>query len=651
MKPVNSTFIQSMVAIMAIFLSVQLTYSQTCITCDNNNIKAGFGNAVNSAYSNQSILGNGNTTGRNNAVAIGTASQANWSHSYVFGSSSVTNGMHAYAIGSNAVAQSTSSFAIGNYAKSMFGNAHSIGNFTTSNQVGAYVFGLGISDVYPLINNTTNSLVIGFKSQYPTLFVSETASGNQSGRVGIGNVTDPQAKLHIRADAGEDASLLLEPTGVGTFGILKFADNAHSIKAKAGQNFIFSAPEGKSFVFENGRMGVGIENPQYSLEVNGDVNLTNGNFLINGQSINCGSGYWQGGSGNDIYFNAGNVAIGGTTANATFQVTGNMNIGNNPTGTTGINAFVGGKNSIASGNYSFAFGENVKATMSYAFAGGRNTEANNLVAIALGYEVRANATGSVAIGNFVETGGGTSVVIGSGYQTNRLANNIPSSLMIGFKSTLPTFFVSESSGMNATGKIGIGNVTDPQTKLHIRADAGEDADILLEPGGEDQTALLRLGQNNSISAKDGSDMHFETTADKAFVFHQGDIFLEDIQSGIIMKSPNGQCWRGTLNDQGTLNFAQTTCPEGTSTAVQSHNSDKLMLVYPNPASHSLSVETRLSGRQGTLAVLSAAGFRLSEQSVNTGKTIVQLEAYAAGTYILQLEIDGQVAESTKFVKK
>jgi hypothetical protein len=82
-------------------------------------------------------------------------------------------------------------------AKSMYGNAHSIGNFTTSNQVGAYVFGLGISDMSPLINNITNSLVIGFKSQYPTLFISETGANKQSGRVGIGNVTDPQAKLLV----------------------------------------------------------------------------------------------------------------------------------------------------------------------------------------------------------------------------------------------------------------------------------------------------------------------------------------------------------------------------------------------------------------------------------------------------------------------
>ena len=130
------------VAIMIILsMIVQIGYSQ-CLNCDvsKSNISAGYNNSLNSTWTNQSILGSGNTTNRNNAVAIGSNSQANWSHSYVFGSFSVTNGMHAYVIGSNSVAQTTSSFAFGNYAKSMFGNAHSIGNFTTSNQVGAYVW-------------------------------------------------------------------------------------------------------------------------------------------------------------------------------------------------------------------------------------------------------------------------------------------------------------------------------------------------------------------------------------------------------------------------------------------------------------------------------------------------------------------------------
>ncbi len=40
----------------------------------------------------------------------------------------------------------------------------------------------------------------------------------------------------------------------------------------------------------------------------------------------------------------------------------------------------------------------------------------------------------------------------------------------------------------------------------------------------------------------------------------GDVNITDIGSGIIMKSPNGQCWKVTVTNTGTFNSAQITCP-------------------------------------------------------------------------------------------
>jgi hypothetical protein len=40
----------------------------------------------------------------------------------------------------------------------------------------------------------------------------------------------------------------------------------------------------------------------------------------------------------------------------------------------------------------------------------------------------------------------------------------------------------------------------------------------------------------------------------------GDIYINDIDRGIIMKSPDGQCWRGTLDNSGTLQFNAVACP-------------------------------------------------------------------------------------------
>lgn len=40
----------------------------------------------------------------------------------------------------------------------------------------------------------------------------------------------------------------------------------------------------------------------------------------------------------------------------------------------------------------------------------------------------------------------------------------------------------------------------------------------------------------------------------------GDVYIEDINKGIIMKSPDGNCWRGTLDNSGKLNFSSVACP-------------------------------------------------------------------------------------------
>ena len=40
----------------------------------------------------------------------------------------------------------------------------------------------------------------------------------------------------------------------------------------------------------------------------------------------------------------------------------------------------------------------------------------------------------------------------------------------------------------------------------------------------------------------------------------GDVNIEQIGSGIIMKSPNGQCWRVTIDDSGNFVKTAIACP-------------------------------------------------------------------------------------------
>jgi hypothetical protein len=313
-------------------------------------------------------------------------------------------------------------------------------------------------------------------------------------------------------------------------------------------------PDGRSIFFNKGYVGIGTWAPFFMLDVEGDVGTTKltikqayslpttattKDHFLNGLgewAVPAGGGgggdcYWEGGLGKGIFFNKGNVGIGTpyNNANARLQVVGNMNVGNNPhTGSLiGENAFVGGLNSIASGNTSFSFGRESKATHMYAVAIGFKAEATSEMAVAIGYINKATAESTYLFGERLSAGSSGAFVIGRGASSvNSLQNNVNNSLMMGFNSNVPTFFIGPSSGAGTTGRIGIGNMTDPQDKLHIKADATETATIRLEPTattGNFRFAHIYMGMH-SISAANNANMVFTTpAANRHFVFENGNV--------------------------------------------------------------------------------------------------------------------------------
>lgn len=164
----------------------------------------------------------------------------------------------------------------------------------------------------------------------------------------------------------------------------------------------------------------------------------------------------------------------------------------------------GSNQNVVSGNYSATLGIGCEATGSYSFASGFYAKANASSTLAMGKYVRARATNAIVIG----TGSNNT-------DTKALVNGIPNSLMIGFNSSVPTFFVSNSSGFNTTGKIGIGCVTSPQSKLHIKSDANEDAGIILEPTDNANKAYFQIyDANHRISVDKDKGMSLVSMNDK-----------------------------------------------------------------------------------------------------------------------------------------
>ncbi|MDD4374813.1 MAG: hypothetical protein PHG67_12920, partial [Bacteroidales bacterium] len=201
----------------------------------------------------------------------------------------------------------------------------------------------------------------------------------------------------------------------------------------------------------------------------------------------------------------------------------------------------------ASGLYSSAIGNGNSASGNYSFAGGFNSSAEGTASFAFGNRVIAAGATSLALGRFLRTNTSPAIVIGTGYDIdNPLINNIPNSFMVGFNSNLPTFTVSDSWGINRTGRIGIGNVTDPQAKLHIRADEGEDANLLLESTSANKSAVIMLGENHQIAARADNDLLFTSSESAGFAFENGSFRVGTAEQ------PQQISLHGSINAEGLL---------------------------------------------------------------------------------------------------
>jgi len=116
----------------------------------------------------------------------------------------------------------------------------------------------------------------------------------------------------------------------------------------------------------------------------------------------------------------------------------------------------------------------------------------------------------------------------------------------------------------------------------------------------------------------------------------GDVYIQDINYGIIMKSPNGQCWRGTLNDQGNLQFAVVTCPGLTTGNKPEIEAPKKIRIYPNPASTHLHIESEQELRNALVLISSLDGRSIKSQQVAGNAAMLDISGLARGAYIVNI---------------
>jgi trimeric autotransporter adhesin len=162
-------------------------------TLSGNSSSTGINNTGTGAYSFSS--GAYNTTSGAYSNALGYNNIASGSYSFAAVRNAQAAGIYSVALGYQTQAIGHFSSAYGFYSEATGSYSFAYGKYVKASNTDAYVMGAGFSG-NKLENNIANSLMIGFNSNIPTVFVGPSSGIGTTGNVGIGS-TSPTAKLHV----------------------------------------------------------------------------------------------------------------------------------------------------------------------------------------------------------------------------------------------------------------------------------------------------------------------------------------------------------------------------------------------------------------------------------------------------------------------
>jgi hypothetical protein len=399
------------------------------------------------------------------ATAMGQNTTASGPFSTAMGASSIASGNASLATGFMTEASADLTMAMGDHTTASGSYSLAMGQYLTAGPAAnSMVLGRGMSNSNRLVNNTTNSLMVGFNDTTATLFV-----GGPNSRVGVGT-SSPVEKLDV--DGTVQMTYFKMPTG---------ASDGHVLTSDASGEGTWQAPspltDGDWTISGNdmyaavpGSVGIGTATPATKLDVNGDVNI-NSAYKIGGSSILSNDGSYN------IFLGAGaganntgnwNTYLGAEAGYNNTSGEHNTFVGRRTgySNNTGLrNTFVGDNcgRQNTSGNYNTSIG--------YA-AGYSNTVGDSNVFI--GYYAGYGETGSNKL--YIANGSDTSDVLVYGNFSNGKVG-------IGTLSPTKHLHVEGSAKVSDTlfvsGLVGIGTAA-PQGRLHVHTTSFADTAIYAE---------------------------------------------------------------------------------------------------------------------------------------------------------------------------
>lgn len=161
----------------------------------------------------------------------------------------------------------------------------------------------------------------------------------------------------------------------------------------------------------------------------------------------------------------------------------------------------------------------------------------------------------------------------------------------------------------------------------------------------DRTERMRIDENGNVGIGTSEPEARLEVAD-------GDVYISDIKSGIIMKSPDGSCWRGTLNDTGSLNFTQIDCPGISENEKQVITSSQVS-VFPNPATDAFYVNFEDNGyKKSSYVIFDMDGKKMEQGKIKNNNQYISTAAFAPGIYIIRISDNkGRIIATNKVIKE
>ncbi len=581
--------------------NTMLGASVPAITSGSNNSffgsNAGTANTTGSENTFLGIAGYRNTTGSSNTFTGSNAGSVNTTGAY---NTSNGSGAGAYNNGNANVFMGASS---GHYTT---GNSNVIIGTHAAykyNGDGNVVIGSGAVGGYPGTNLQGNNNVFLGQNSYATvtglsnaIAIGYNAKIGQSNSMALGGTGVDAVKVAIGTDAPS--------ANLDVLGTLRFRD---LVQNNANTRIIASDANG-NLTWRDAASLVPVSSTNWALAGNAAAAT---HFLGTTNAT-------------DLVFKANNQVAG------KFLATGGFVFG--PTSSVvanGTTSAAGGDGSQASRYCGFAFGQGAKALGDKSVALGWNITLNGHNTYSLGsanYSApNIEYTGTFGVG--LQAMATSSYLIG-GKPGNTLANNIPNSLMIGFKST-PTLLVTETS-------VAV-NTTTPTAAFHVNCASAANVRFENLPSGAgnilviDANGYIRRATTTATMTGTGNN-DYNTK------------IIEEQQTKI-------QLLESRLEKLETLLMKVTATQDAALTeekVVLSQNS-------PNPTNGFTTIDYSLPSTftNVTMSVIDLKGQLIKEIKLTDAKGSVSIDSneLANGTYIYSIKSNGKVLSSKKMLKQ